>query len=177
MLSKNLVPGNKRSGMGKIFFRSCLYRVSKIRGDSYPFPGLVLIHAHTHMHIYLDTGAAILKETYPPIPWVLTKEEISLVDSRFRRLVVPHGVHAFCTFKEGLLENRTSCWRFVTTLTMTRTIQDVTSLPHYIHTQDGFKTSSIVDVTDNASRNSPRIAWRIVQSCLFDHPRERSSHL
>ena len=82
--------------------------------------------------ICLDTGGSILRTSFPPIPWVLTKEEISLVNSRFRRLVVPHGVHAFCTMKEGLLENRTSCWRFVITLNM-NTTQNVTSSIHYIH--------------------------------------------
>ena len=40
---------------------------------------------------------------------MLTKIEVSVVNERFRSVVIPHGVHAFCTFKEGLLENRYTC--------------------------------------------------------------------
>ena len=66
-----------------------------------------------NIHSHLDTGAAVLGHTHAPIPWMLTKEEIAVVDDRFRNVVIPHGVHAFCTFKEGLLENRSACWRMI----------------------------------------------------------------
>ena len=36
-----------------------------------------------------------------------------MVDSRCRRLVIPHHCHAFCTTKEGVFKNRSSCWRMV----------------------------------------------------------------
>ena len=63
----------------------------------------------TFRHSHLDTGTAVLGYKRPPIPWMLTKIEVSVVNERFRSVVIPHGVHAFCTFKEGLLENRYTC--------------------------------------------------------------------
>ena len=64
----------------------------------------------THL---IDTGDAVIGSAFPPIPWMLTKEDISMVDTRFRQLVIPHNVHAFCTYKEGLLTNKSSCWRMI----------------------------------------------------------------
>ena len=46
-----------------------------------------------------------------PIPWVFTKQQIALIDARFRRLVIPHNYHAFCTTERGLYASRSSCWR------------------------------------------------------------------
>ena len=34
-----------------------------------------------------------------------------MVDSRCRRLVIPHRCDAFCTTKEGVFKERSSCWR------------------------------------------------------------------
>ena len=74
--------------------------------------------AKTFTPIYLDTGDAILGYTLPPIPWMLTKEEIEIVDSRFRNIVIPHNVHAFCTCKEGLLKNRSQFHSFIPPLAL-----------------------------------------------------------
>ena len=40
------------------------------------------------------------------------------MDSRCRRVVMPHNCAAWCTTKEGLLENRSSCWRMVSKITV-----------------------------------------------------------
>lgn len=60
-----------------------------------------------------DTGSAVVSVGKAPIPWVFTPEQVELVDSRCRRLVVPHHCHALCTTKAGVLKDRSSCWRMV----------------------------------------------------------------
>ena len=58
-----------------------------------------------------DTGTAVISVGKGRIPWVFTKQELALVDSRFRGLVIPFGVTAFCTTKKGVLQDPSSSWR------------------------------------------------------------------
>lgn len=64
-------------------------------------------------HATTDTGAAAISVGKGKIPWVFTAEQIELVDSRCRRVVMPHNCHAWCTTKEGLLKKTQTCWRMV----------------------------------------------------------------
>ena len=59
------------------------------------------------------TGSAVVSVGNEPIPWVFTPEQVEMVDSRCRRLVIPHNCHAFCTTEEGVLKNNSSCWRMI----------------------------------------------------------------
>ena len=68
-------------------------------------------HTNTHVHTHSDTGTAVLGADYPPIPWVFTKEQIALVNSRCKRLILPPGCAAFCTTKAGIFEDTSSFWR------------------------------------------------------------------
>ena len=58
-----------------------------------------------------DTGTAVVSIGKGPIPWVLTDDQVLVFNNRCRRLVVPPHIHAFCTTKEGLFDDNTSCWR------------------------------------------------------------------
>ena len=60
-----------------------------------------------------DTGTAVVSVGKGPIPWVLTDDEVLMVNNRFRRLVLPPHVHAFCTTEEGLFDDKSSCWRMI----------------------------------------------------------------
>ena len=60
-----------------------------------------------------DTGTAVISVGEGKIPWVFTSEQRELVDSRCRRMVMPHNIHAWCTTKEGVLQNKSTCWRMV----------------------------------------------------------------
>lgn len=57
------------------------------------------------------TGTAVISVGKGPIPWVLTNEEMIIVNNRFKRLVIPPHVDAFCTAGSGLFEDKSSCWR------------------------------------------------------------------
>ena len=61
----------------------------------------------------LATGTAILSMDYPSIPWVFTKEQINLVDTRCKRIVLPSNCPAFCTTKAGIFEDSSAFWRLV----------------------------------------------------------------
>ena len=63
-----------------------------------------------------DTGTAVISVGKGPIPWVLTDEQVLMINNRFRRLVLPPYVHDFCTTEEGLFDDKSSCWRLVSTL-------------------------------------------------------------
>ena len=60
-----------------------------------------------------DTGTAVVSVGKGPIPWVLTDDQLVMVNNRCRRLVIPPYVHAFCTTKQGLFDDKSSCWRLV----------------------------------------------------------------
>ena len=60
-----------------------------------------------------DTGTAVLGVDYPHIHWMMTETEIEMVNDRSRRFVIPHNIHAFCTYTEGLMKDRSACWRLV----------------------------------------------------------------
>lgn len=66
----------------------------------------------------IDTGSAVVSVGKGSIPWVLTPDQIEMVDSRCRRLVVPHHCQAFCTTKEGIFQSRSNCWRMVSKVKM-----------------------------------------------------------
>ena len=68
---------------------------------------------HPPRHTHTDTGTAVVSVDYPPIPWVFTKEQIALVDSRCKRIVLPPNCPAFCTTKAGIFEDPSSNWRLV----------------------------------------------------------------
>ena len=55
---------------------------------------------------------------YPPIPWVFTKEQINLVDTRCKRVVLPSNCPAFCTTKAGIFEDSSAFWRLVSNYTV-----------------------------------------------------------
>ena len=61
----------------------------------------------------LATGTAILSMDYPSIPWVFTKEQINLVDTRCKSIVLPSNCPAFCTTKAGIFEDSSAFWRLV----------------------------------------------------------------
>ena len=63
-----------------------------------------------------DTGTAVISVGKGPIPWVLTDEQVLMINNRFRRLVLPPYVHVFCTTEEGLFDDKSSCWRLVSIL-------------------------------------------------------------
>ena len=67
---------------------------------------------------HTDTGTAVISIGKGKIPWVFTPEQREMVDSRCRRMVMPHNCHAWCTTKEGILENRQTCWRMVSKITV-----------------------------------------------------------
>ena len=60
-----------------------------------------------------DTGSAVVSVGKQAIPWVFTPDQVEMVDSRCRRLVLPHHCHALCTTEEGVFKNTSSCWRMV----------------------------------------------------------------
>ena len=62
---------------------------------------------------FAATGTAVVSVGKGRIPWVFTKDQIRLVDERFKGIVLPHNCSAFCTTKAGLFKSRTSCWRMV----------------------------------------------------------------
>ena len=71
------------------------------------------IHYNPVPHTTTDTGAAVISVGEGKLPWVFTPEQRELVDSRCRRVVMPHNCHAWCTTKEGILKNTQTCWRMV----------------------------------------------------------------
>ena len=60
-----------------------------------------------------DTGTAVTSVGKGPIPWVLTDGQVLMFNNRCRRLVIPPYVHAFCTTKQGLFDDKSSCWRMI----------------------------------------------------------------
>jgi len=60
-----------------------------------------------------DTGTAVISVGKGKIPWVLTDDQVLMVNDRFRRLVFPPHVHAICTTEQGLFDDKSSCWRLV----------------------------------------------------------------
>ena len=60
-----------------------------------------------------NTGTVVVSVGKGPIPWVLTDDEVRMVNNRFKSLVLPPHVHAFCTTEEGLFDNKSSCWRMI----------------------------------------------------------------
>ena len=60
-----------------------------------------------------DTGTAVISVGKGKIPWVLTDDQVLMVNDRFKRLVFPPHVHAICTTEEGLFDDKSSCWRLV----------------------------------------------------------------
>ena len=58
-----------------------------------------------------DTGTAVVSVGKGAIPWVLTTQQTLVFNNRCRRLVIPPHVHAFCTTEEGILADKSSCWR------------------------------------------------------------------
>ena len=60
-----------------------------------------------------DTGTAVISVGKGRIPWVLSDAETRMVNNRFKNLVIPPYMHAFCTTKQGLFDDKSSCWRFV----------------------------------------------------------------
>lgn len=81
-----------------------------------------IISVHTVFNVWpnvflssvTETGQAVVRRGKRKIPWVFTRAQKQLVNSRSRRVVMPHNCHAWCTTKEGLLENRKLCWRMIT---------------------------------------------------------------
>ena len=70
---------------------------------------------HSHIHPHPPTqilGQQSLRSTsYPPIPWMFSNEQISLVDTRSRKIVLPPNCPSFCTTKAGIYEDTSSFWR------------------------------------------------------------------
>ena len=57
------------------------------------------------------TGNAVVSLDYPPIPWVFTKEQLTMVNTRCKRIVIPSTCPAFCSTKAGIFEDMSMCWR------------------------------------------------------------------
>ena len=75
-------------------------------------PYTITLHPNSVPHTLVsDTGTVVLGRTYPAAPWVLTKEEINLVDTRCKNLVLPPNCAAFCTTKAGIFKDKSSFWR------------------------------------------------------------------
>ena len=102
----------------KICLKTCFRRLQMTYA-----PTLPRTHTHTHTHAcartdtrthsHTDTGSAVVTRGKAKIPWVFTPAQRETVDSRCRKVVMPHKIAAWCSTKEGLLQNGQRCWRMV----------------------------------------------------------------